>query len=159
MAESINQQLHIPPEFSGPAQLILYTRYGDPRESGWENKWMTVYPVQETFPWFPNKRIYLHKHFWPLLQQAFKDLMQRGLHHEIKTFDDGYHLRNIRGSSCVLSVHSWGAAIDLNSRENPMGSNGLWSPGFIEIMTANQIFCGQNWSARKDPMHFALVDG
>lgn len=159
MATSRTKELHIPPEFSGAAQLILYTRYGDPRQPGWENKWMTLWTVREQFPWFPKRKIYLHKHFRPLLEKAFKTLSVLGLQEEIQTFDGSFHIRNIRGSKAVLSVHSWGAAIDLNARLNPLGSSGAWSEAFINTMTRSNIFCGQNWQGRKDPMHFAMVDG
>lgn len=159
MAASRKKELHIPPEFSGAAQLVLYTRYGDPRKPGWENKWMTLWTVQEHFPWFPKKRIYLHKHFKPLLENAFTALSVAGLQEEIQTFDGAFHIRNIRGSRAVLSVHSWGAAIDLNARLNPLGSSGQWSEAFLDIMTRHHIYPGQLWHGRKDPMHFAMVDG
>jgi hypothetical protein len=59
----------------------------------------------------------------------------------------------------VLSVHSWGAALDLNAEENPLGSNGKWSDDFISVMHQNGIYCGQLWDGRKDPMHFSMVNG
>jgi hypothetical protein len=150
--------VNIPVEFSGPAQLVLFTRYGDPREPGFEQKWITDWFVQEHFPWFPKRQICVHKHFKTQLEKAFKDLAVLGLQDEIKTSDKGFVIRTIKGSP-VLSLHSWGAAIDLNAKENPLGSAGKWSKEFIEVMVNNQIFCGQNWIGRKDPMHFAMVNG
>lgn len=150
--------VNIPVEFSGPAQLILFTRYGDPREAGFEQKWITDWFVQEQFPWYPKRQICVHKHFRSLLEKAFKDLTVLGLQDEIKTSDKGFNIRTIKGSP-VLSLHSWGAAIDLNAADNPTGSAGKWSKEFIEVMVNNQIFCGQNWIGRKDPMHFAMVNG
>lgn len=150
----------IPPvEFSGEAQLLLYTRYGDPREQGWDKKWITEWHVHTKFPWFPEPNILIHKHFWPILEVAFHALEKAGLYTEIKTFDGSYELRNIRGSEVVLSVHSWGAAIDLNAKENPLGSAGMWSDKFIETMEKSHVFCGQLWNARKDPMHFSMANG
>lgn len=148
-----------PLEFSGAAQLILYTRYGDPRDPGFELKWLTAWEVQQAHPWFPKRRLYLHKHFWPLLDAAFTALGAHNLQGEIRTFDSGFNIRNVRGSRSVLSVHSWGAAIDLNSKENPLASEGGWSAAFLEVMKEANIFCGQLWQGRKDPMHFAMVDG
>lgn len=159
MATSRKRELHIPIEFSGPAQLVLYTRYGDPRRPGWENKWMTAWPVREDFPWFPKRTVYLHKHFRPILTDAFRALQSEGLHAEIHSFDGAFNIRNIRGSRSVLSVHSWGAAIDLNAKTNPLGSTGDWSDEFIEVMTRNDVYCGQSWQGRKDPMHFSMVNG
>ena len=159
MATSGNHDIVLPPEFSGEAQLILYTRYGDPMVDGWENKWITNWEVQDLFPWFPVKQIRIHKHFRPLLNAAFTYLEEDDLYKEIRTFEEGFNLRNIKGSMSVLSVHSWGAAIDMNTEDNPLGSTGKWTKEFIEAMTMNQIYCGQNWSGRKDPMHFAMIDG
>lgn len=150
--------LRVPPAFSGPAQLILYTRYDDPRQAGWENKWLTTWHVQVTHPWFPVYEITIHKHFWPLLHDAFTELENRGLQSEIKTFHCGHRIAYMHESP-VLSVHSWGAAIDLNADENPAGTMGQWSDGFLEVMKRNGIFCGQHWTGNKDPMHFAMVDG
>ena len=148
-----------PIEFSGAAQLILFTRYGDPREPGFEQKWMSTWEVQAEHAWFPKRRLYLHKHLRPLLDTAFRVLGARNLQAEIKTFDSCFNIRNVRGSRNVLSVHSWGAAIDLNAKENPLASQGAWSRQFIDVMTEAGIYCGQSWQGRKDPMHFAMVDG
>jgi hypothetical protein len=150
--------VNVPIEFSGPAQLILFTRYGDPREPGFEQKWITDWFVQEEFPWFPKRQVLIHKHFKPLLQNAFRQLMILSLQEEIKAADKAFNIRTIKGSP-VLSVHSWGAAIDLNSKENPVGSSGNWSREFLDVMVNNHVFCGQNWIGRKDPMHFSMVNG
>jgi hypothetical protein len=157
--ESNQKNITPPTEFSGEAQLILYTRYGDPREQGFDNKWLNEWYIQEAFPWFPNEKICVHKHFRPLLESAFTKLATENLHLEIKSCDSCHTLRNITDNTSVLSVHSWGAAIDLNAADNPVGGNGSWSARFIEIMQENDIFCGQNWTGRKDPKHFAMVNG
>jgi hypothetical protein len=149
----------LPAEFSGQGQFILYTRYGDPRNTGWENKWITNWDIQKDYPWFPAKGIQIHKHFWPVLDAAFRELEGLGLHEEIKTYACCYEVRTVRGSDTVVSVHSWGAAIDLNIEENPLGGEGAWSDEFLEVMERNNIFCGQNWEGRKEPMHFAMVNG
>ena len=148
-----------PIEFSGPAQLVLFTRYGDPRDAGFEQKWMTTWDVSDIHPWFPEKNIYIHKHFWPMLDAAFKNLVKRDLHHAIRTFDGCYEMRHLKGSTGVLSVHSWGAAIDLNAKDNMLGSAGSWDSDFLKAMTDAGVYCGQNWDGRKDPMHFAMVNG
>jgi hypothetical protein len=157
--ENEMKDIVLPPEFSGAGQLILYTRYGDPRELGWENKWITTWNVQEAFPWFPQKKLAVHKHFQPVLEAAFKELTDLDLHKEIKSVGDCYNLRNATGSNQVLSVHSWGAGIDFNLEENPVGAEGAWSKQFIEVMEKHKIHCGQCWTGRKEPKHFAMVNG
>ena len=145
--------------FAAPAQQLLMQRYGDPRTLGWEDRWMERWPVAQDFAWFPQAALYLHKDFKPMLQAAFTELTATGLHREIKTCDGCFNIRHVRGGYSVLSVHSWGAALDLNARDNPMGSAGSWSDAFIDAMTRHGIFCGQRWTGRTDPMHFAMVNG
>ena len=149
----------LPPAFSGPAQLVLFTRYDDPRTPGWESKWLTNWHVQQLHPWFPEEEIKnIHKHFWPILNDAFLELEKLGLHKEIKTYHCCYKLVHLHESP-VLSVHSWGAAIDLNAEDNPVGTAGAWSEDFIKVMLKNGIYCGQNWTGSTEPMHFAMVNG
>ena len=151
--------IELPTEFSGPGQLILYTRYGDPREPGWDNKWLATWHVQERFPWFPKNDICIHKHFRSMLEKAFAELALYDLYKEIKTYDGCYRQHDMEGSRSVLSLHAWGAAIDMNAEDNPNGAAGKWSNEFLQVMEKNGIFCGQNWIGRKDPMHFAMVNG
>lgn len=159
MEEHKNNELELPMAFSGPAQLLLYTRYGDPREAGFEHKWLSIWEVREQFPWFPKSTICIHKHFRPLLEAALKELLVMNLHTEIKTVDEDFHIRMIHGSTGVMSVHSWGAALDMNAAQNPLGSSGAWSNAFLTVMRKHHIYCGQDWEGLKDPMHFSLVNG
>ena len=149
----------IPTAFSAPAQHDLYIRYGDPRSPGWEAQWMLLWAVRELFPWFPKEQIYLHRDFQPLLAAAFTALAANGCYREIKSFDGCFNIRHVRGGYSVLSIHSWGAALDMNARDNPIATKGKWSKAFIDTMQEYQIFCGQRWHGRKDPMHFAMVNG
>ncbi len=149
----------IPVAFAAPAQEALYIRYGDPRIPGWESRWMEVWLIAEHFPWFPQSKIYIHKDFKAALIPALSALEAAGVHREIKSFDGCFNIRHVRGGYSVLSIHSWGAALDLNARDNPIATTGKWSAAFIEMMTKHGIHCGQLWSGRKDPMHFALVNG
>lgn len=141
------------------AQEILTQHYGNPKEPSFQNTWMITWNVQQDFPWFPKKKIFIHKDFMIVLKRAFHALEAVNLHTEIKVFDGCFNIRFVRGSKTVLSVHSWGCAIDLNAAENPLATSGKWPEAFIETMTSSGVFCGQNWTGRKDPMHFALVNG
>lgn len=155
---SERENLKLPPAFSGPAQLVLFTRYDDPRLPGWDNKWLTNWHVQQLHPWFPVKELKIHKHFLAMLQDAFLELERKGLHTEITTAHDCHKIAYLHDSP-VLSVHSWGAALDLNAIDNPMGTIGKWSSDFIDVMSKHGIHCGQRWTGVKEPMHFAMVDG
>jgi len=137
-----SNELKLPAAISGPAQLVLYTRYDDPRAPGWDSKWITNWHVHQLHPWFPGREIKMHKHFWPLLQDAFLELGKLGLHSELKSCSSCHELASVPGSP-VLSVHSWGAAKDLNPADNPKGTIGSWSDDFLSIMESHSIHCGQ----------------
>jgi hypothetical protein len=155
----MSSELSFPPKFSGAAQLQLFTRYGDPEAEGFAEKWITPWDVRKAFPWFPKQIIHIHKHYRPMLDDAFRALEMAALTDEIKSFDGGFDLRCIKGSNIVLSMHSWGCAIDMNAAQNPLGSEGTWSKAFLKVMADHLIFCGQEWTGRKDPMHFAMING
>lgn len=156
MATSYNK---IPVAFAAPAQQQLFLQYGDPRKPGWEAEWMQLWEIQQQFQWFPRQSIYIHKDFRLILAPALQELTLTGGSDEIKTFDGCFNIRHVRGGYSVLSVHSWGAAIDLNARDNPMATGGNWSDAFIATMERYGIYCGQAWNGRKDPMHFSMVNG
>jgi|GEM_PF-858998 len=145
--------------YNGKAQRELYRLYGDPRVKGWGNKWMVLWRIKQKFPWFPAEKIYIHKDFREKLTRALYLLEMADLHKEIKTFDGCYNLRTVRGTDTILSVHSWGCAIDLNAHLNPLGAEADWSADFIGVMEHCGIFCGSRWHGRPDAMHFALVNG
>ena len=63
-----------------------------------------------------------------------------------------YNYRMIRNRN-RLSVHAWGAAIDLNPGANQLGTKGNMSPGVVEIFEDAGWTWGGQWK-RSDPMHF-----
>ncbi len=149
----------LPPEYSGPAQLLLYTRYGNPRDIAFENKWIYSWNVQDAFPWFPVQKLRIHKHFWPLLDAAFKELELYNLHDEIKGIGDCYSIHTINETQPLLSMHSWGAALDMHTNPDALLNKAIWSNDFIEIMEKHAIHCGQKWAVHAEPHHFAMVNG
>ncbi|HTN44930.1 MAG TPA: hypothetical protein VL098_01195 [Flavipsychrobacter sp.] len=147
----------LPVAFSEAAQLILFTRYGDPRVPGWEQRWMTDWFVREHFPWFPQERLYVHKHFKILLENAFRELELLGLMEEVGSVSK-CHLKKSDAKG-LLSLHSWGAAIDMLPKNQSGKKNNSWSKEFIHIMNANDIWCGQNTPPPFAYAHrFCMVD-
>lgn len=83
---------------------------------------------------------------------------------EIKTWDGCFNVRYQRGSRTVLSMHSFGIAIDINATHNPLGltreqciKKGLipFSEKFITI-SERWLTCGFKFKSRPDGMHFEL---
>lgn len=125
----------------------------------YQAKFCTIWKVQEDFPWFPAKRIFINKEFKEKLYKAFKKIEEAHLQNEIHSFDGCYQERKVRGSSAI-SLHSWAMAIDLNASMEKLGqTTSHFSGEFIKIMTEEGIYWGGNYQGRKDPMHFSLYNG
>jgi hypothetical protein len=76
--------------------------------------------------------------------------------------DWGYAERPIRGSTTTLSNHASGTAFDFNATQHPLGTRGNWSTAEKNKINAllkslgNVVRWGENYSGRKDPMHFEI---
>lgn len=103
-------------------------------------------PVEHIFA-----NIDMHK---PMLD-AFQLVIARGLTGELKTFDGCYNCRFVRGRDGIMSIHSWGIALDLNAAENPLEAVPKWSPDFVDCWTSIGFSWGGNFK-RLDGMHFQL---
>lgn len=140
------------------AQQDIIKKYGQPG-AAYQSKFCTLWQVQQDFPWFPAKRIFINKDFKEKLAIALKSIEQAGLQEEIITFDGCYMERKVRGSS-KISLHSWGMACDFNSNQERLGQKETkWTPKFIELMKAAGLFWGGDYQTRKDNMHFSLYNG
>lgn len=141
-------------------------RYGNISNLKWadESKWMTYVDVDPEVGshWFidgnsaqPVRHIRCNKDMKGPLTQAIKNLKDRGLVHELKSFDGCFNIRNTRGSSSI-SAHAWGLALDLNYHDNQLGTAGKLTPEFVKCWTDCGFTWGGNFHGRKDPMHFSL---
>ena len=147
----------------------FYNRYGHPDK----HKGLIMWDVPDALEiGVIPKRIYCNADLVRPLEQAFKNLIDREYVNELKTWDGCYNFRPIRGyekqynklmkagkfaeAIKYLSVHSWGAAIDLNASENGLGVKPMLSPGFVKCFTDACLEWGGYWK-RKDGMHFQLA--
>jgi hypothetical protein len=140
-------------------------RYGPIVNGKWpgEPKWMTIY---KTPKWFADQvinsatgkkcqRIYMNRDMVLMLEKALELLVERGVSHELKTFDGCYQIRSIRGKVGIVSAHSYGIALDFNAKENPLNGNVTFSKEFLQCFEEAGFTLGANF-ARKDGMHFSL---
>lgn len=128
-------------------------KYGEPSAS---NKCMTLWDVPaELEIGFIPKRIYCNKDLVKPLEQAFRNLIERGFVKELKTWDGCFNIRKKRGLSS-WSLHSWGIAVDLNAFENGLNMTPKLSKGFVKCFTDAGFDWGGTWQ-RCDPMHFQLA--
>lgn len=89
---------------------------------------------------------------------VFDELERRNLKDAIRTWDGTFAFRAIRGDT-HLSVHAFGAAIDLNAKTNPLGEPGDMSPEVVGVFRHFGFLWGGDFHGRKDPMHFQYATG
>lgn len=131
-----------------------FARYGDPSAN--EGKFMVVWDVPEccehgAIP----KKVYCNKDIVAALKQAFKNINNRGLASQVKTWDGCFNIRKKRGATS-MSLHSWGLAIDINAAWNGFGKQPTMSPELVKCFTDAGFDWGGTWS-RPDGMHFQLA--
>lgn len=74
--------------------------------------------------------------------------------------DWGYCFRKVRGSDSIVSNHSSGTAIDLNSSRHPLGKLNTFERAKVPMLQALAKKYGLKWGGdytlRKDEMHFEV---
>jgi hypothetical protein len=142
-------------------------KYGDPNLLATQSKHFIVWEVdadiREAFKHvrfsavgtigFP-KKIFVNKDFQPVLEKALRNLIERGLTKEMKTWDGVFIIRAKRGLSS-LSIHSWANAVDVNRAENDLNMKPKLSKEFVDCFKDAGCDWGGDWQ-RLDGMHFQL---
>jgi len=126
-------------------------KYGDPKLE----KGMTLWdiPAELEIGAIP-KKLYCNKDMIPLLSQAFKNIIDRGLIDELKTWDGCFNIRQKRGQTS-LSIHSWGLALDVNAAWNQFGKKPTISKALVACFADAGFDWGGIW-AKPDGMHFQV---
>ena len=145
--------------------------YGDPRSgkgipnAAWykENIVNLVPPYDMQFSWGPRvKSLPFHKKCKDAFGEAL--LAIKKLYGDQKTIEahrlhltgGSYNYRLMRGSANRLSIHSWGAALDIDPQHNPFPHE--WTPSMMPLEAAACFQkCGIIWRGANhdiDPMHF-----
>ena len=152
------------------AQQQLLDKYGNPENPGYDAQFIMIWnPVASGHIWWKWGSFRVNKDFQPMLDTAFTSLEEQNLQDEIHSFDGCEVHRHVAGSPSI-SMHSWGAAIDINASTNQQVRKpidqitsedrlGKWSPGFVKCFTDAGISFGGNFKKTPDPMHFAMIDG
>ena len=101
----------------------------------------------------------VHRLVAPLLVATWAEVRRQGLSGQLRTYDGAYNPRHMgHDSGRPLSVHSWGAAIDLDAHWNGYGAP-LSLAGISRDVVAVFERCGWTWGGRwtgryTDAMHF-----
>ena len=133
-------------------------KYGIP-DINMEYKHMVLWDVPDTInkaiPALPNK-IYCNKDLVQPLQDAFHNIIDRGLTDQVKTWDGCFNIRLKRGGASP-SLHSWAIAIDINAAWNRLGHQPQMSAELVKCFTDAGFDWGGIWT-RPDGMHFQLKE-
>jgi len=98
-----------------------------------------------------------HREMIAPLRAALRDLVRRGLSRLVNLGDYAgcYAPRRIQPRG-QLSLHAWGAAIDLNASANPFMGRSRQDRRLVRTMERHGFTWGGDWPTRPDPMHFEL---
>jgi len=140
----------------------VYKIFGDPLQNAWSSTNLDYCFIPDSFKCFPlvkGKRAFTtHKLMIPVFESVFKEINRQGLAPEIYSYDGCFNLRKIRGSIKMLSLHSWGIAIDINYAGNELGNSSWRMPKpIIRIFEHFGFYHGANFK-RVDATHFEYFD-
>jgi hypothetical protein len=128
----------------------------------WEAENLVVFDAPYTLymDGTPVKKIRCHKKVADSLKrllskiQALYDSQEKRRAAGVDQYDGCYNYRPVRGSS-RLSMHAYGAAIDLDSAHNPLGAtHGRMPADVVALFKAEGWRWGGDYEGRKDFMHF-----
>jgi hypothetical protein len=140
----------------------LERKYGNPmHRDQFEAKHMFLYHLPTwLYAYFPTyngrtvSTIFMNKDLQYPLELVMKELISTGLIKELFSYDGCYAIRYQRGAS-VMSVHSWGMAMDFNAALNPFGGPVRFSQSFLQVWRDLNWTCGADFlPPRVDGMHF-----
>jgi glyoxylase-like metal-dependent hydrolase (beta-lactamase superfamily II) len=156
-----------------PKYKDLNAFYGKPDANGdgqpdpkWESenliRVIPPYPMVWSWSNEPVKSIRLHKKCARAFENSLKEIGKQFdhaflVHHQLDQCGGGYNFRPMREAE-RLSVHAWGAALDLATKIN--WHKRKWAPGLgmmpkevVNIFAKNGIRWGGLWE-RADAQHF-----
>jgi hypothetical protein len=111
-------------------------------------------------PGVPVRRLYVNKHVGPSLREALAACVALNDGYKIRTI--GCFAPRVKRVNGELSVHSWGAAIDINADTNPLSLDGVLRRDIPDAWVAEFEKRGWTWGGRfkkPDSMHFQYISG
>lgn len=127
--------------------------WGDPDAPGYRQKHIVKIRAG-------GRDLYVRREVAHLFKGFIDEIVRGGYRIDLGPIDDwGYANRDIRGRPGVKSNHSWGLAVDLNARTNPMGSKLKTDMPRWVVDTAQKwgLLWGGTYKTRPDAMHFEFV--
>lgn len=147
-------------EFGDPTPLL---RDDGSVSTAWEQSILVVLPLPAPLPvaggYGVARYVRCHHRIRDRLRAALEAVFnQPDAWASVNDYAGCYCWRLMRGAH-KLSRHSWGIAIDLDSRDNPMGAAPQMHPGVVSAFVGQGFEWGGRWRApRTDGMHFEFAD-
>lgn len=144
------------------ADLIAF--YGDPKRDVPAQLVKVIPPFQmyytdKTTTKIPH--IWFHRKVAPSLLAAMNEIWDFYKHDQaaidkagVSDFGGSYNPRYIRGSTTKWSNHAYGAAIDLDAKNNGLYQKGDMPLEVVNAFKRQGFRWGGDYTSRKDPMHF-----
>lgn len=149
MAKNLNTYANV-------TEILL--KFGNPN-SQFQSKYMArfTFPkeITDAIPCLEGRAIFCFVGLYKTLLNTLRELIAKGLHKEIKTYDGCFIQRQMRTGS-QPSKHSWGMAIDLNQATNMLGGKVTFTTAFLEVWMRHGWYLGAYFKNKPDGMHFEL---
>jgi D-alanyl-D-alanine carboxypeptidase len=148
-------------------QDALIAFYGNPGSAALESQLVPVVPpFRMTYEGKPIGSIKFHQKAAGALLAALNEIWEAYGKDQskidaagISRYDGAYNPRKIRGSA-KWSNHAFGAAIDINARENGFGTgHGTMPQIVVDAFKRQGARWGGDYKHRTDPMHFEFCGG
>jgi hypothetical protein len=148
-------------------QDSLIAFYGDPGMKACESQLVPVVPpFRMTYEGQPIESIKFHKKAAGALLAALNEIWEAYGKDQskidaagISRYDGAYNPRFIRGSTTKWSNHAYGAAIDINAKDNGFNTgHGTMPKIVVDAFKRQGARWGGDYHHRTDPMHFEFCD-
>ena len=136
----------------------------------WQKDNVAIFTVPQVvgipFSWSTERnsgRVQFHRKAMAQLLSLFAAWQGAGLMDRVVSWGGAYNARLQRGSTTLLSNHSFGTAFDINVKENPLGKPGAAKGtrgSVVELVAlANEhgFYWGGHFHSRLDAQHFEIA--
>lgn len=143
-------------------QTALIAFYGNPATGEVARQLVKIVPpFQMYYDGRPLKTLSFHQKAAPALKAALDEIWEKSGRSQALLDKEGisncagtYNPRKVRGSATKWSNHAYGAAIDLDAKDNGLGQKGDMPQFVIDAFKRQGARWGGDYRGRKDPMHF-----
>jgi len=106
-------------------------------------------------------RIQLHRKVAPMFEDLMDYIYESFPGYEIKQLGGFCARHKMHDPRRGLSIHSWGGAVDINWKTNPVSRKLItdFPDGFAETFEGAGWNWGGRWRGTKDTMHFQFTNG